>query len=269
MKGKFTHYLITRFNVPVKNWERDKSGRKVLDEAWMQERLNLFRTYCAPTISRQSSDAFTWLIYCDTQTSPVHLEAIRAAVANMPHVIIRQVEDFDRLLVDLRTIVAKVPTPYVITSRLDNDDGLGPQFIYEAQSHFVPHHLMILNFRKGVLYDTHRKVLTEIRQSHFNHYGSLIEEVHPDKPLLTILGYPHGIPPEESQVIDIDSRFAWLKIIHERNMASKTNGKPISNSAVAAHFQIQPNDFRQSWLATGAFVFRRLLYRLKRRIFPK
>ena len=55
MSVKFTHYLITRFNVPVKNWDRDKAGKPVLDDAWMHNRLDLFRRYCVPGVANQTN----------------------------------------------------------------------------------------------------------------------------------------------------------------------------------------------------------------------
>ncbi len=267
MSGKFTHYLITRFNVPVKNWDRDKAGKPVLDAAWMQERLVLFRKYCAPTIRHQQCNDFIWMVYCDQLTEAKDLETIRQEVSRVKNAQVRLVADFPDLLIDLKEVLTDAPTPFVITSRVDNDDGLGPDFIREVQDHFVARDKQIINFTKGVLYDTHRQVLTEIRDSRFNHYGSLIEESVPGQPLITVVGYPHGRPPEGSNVTDVDSRFAWLKIIHERNMSSRTNGMPLLELDIPMRFGLQPGDLPQSLTSTAVFVLHRLLSRLKRKLF--
>lgn len=267
MSGKFTHYLITRFNVPVKNWDRDKAGKPVLDTAWMQERLVLFKKYCAPTIRHQLCNDFVWLVYCDQLTAAEDLETIRQEVNRVSNAQVRLVADFPDLLNDLQRLLADAPTPFVITSRVDNDDGLGPMYIKEVQEHFEPRDKLIINFTKGVLYDVHRLVLTEIRNSRFNHYGSLIEERVADQPLITVVGYPHGRPPEGSSVIDVDSRFAWLKIIHERNMSSRTNGVPLMEFDITRLFGLQPGDLPQSLTSTAIFVVHRLLSRLKRKLF--
>jgi hypothetical protein len=268
MNGKFTHYLITRFNVPVTNWEKDKAGNRVLDQAWLDERFGLFRKYCVPTIANQFQKNFIWLIYCDVNTSPGYLATIRQAVSEIPGATIRLVNDFDHLLKDLRQLLAENPTPFIITSRVDNDDGLGPQFIKEVQMDFKPIDMLIINFTKGVLYDVMHRVLTEIRSSHFNHYGSLVEENNAGHELITIMGYPHGRPPENAKVINIESRFAWLKIIHGRNMSSRTNGMPLSDQAVTSFFNLEKRDLVQSWSATGVFVISRLLSRARRKVFP-
>ena len=269
MEGKFTHYLITRFNVPVKNWETDKAGNKVLDQHWMEHRLDLFRNYCVPTIRNQSCSNFNWLIYCGLDTGKDHLDRIEYAISGMPHARIRLVSDFDELLQDLRQSLTQVSTPFMITSRLDNDDGLSPDFINNIQLHFRPQHNLILNFSKGILYDAFRKVLTEVRSSPRNHYASLIEAVTPNVLPLTVLGYPHGIPPEGMEVIDIPTRYSWLKIIHARNMASKTNGWPLFNQHIADELHLNRKLFPVSFTATMAFIVIRSLSRLKRKLLSK
>ena len=268
MNVKFTHYLITRFNIPVNNWNKDKAGNPVLDDQWMQNRLELFAGYCVPTIANQSERNFIWRIYCDQQTRPPFLDEIRKLTAALPMVQLVLVSDFDHLLNDLRELLAQVTTPFIITSRLDNDDGLGPHFISDVQKHFVEEDKRIINFTKGVLYDHHRGVLNEIRDSRRNHYGSLIEKVNNEGELITVVGYPHGIPPKDSSIDNVDTRFAWLKIIHERNMVSKTNGIPLLQENIRAHFNLKEKAFKVSWWNTCWFVVRRLLSKIKRLIIP-
>ncbi len=266
MSVKFTHYLITRFNVPVKNWDRDKAGQRVLDDEWMKERLSLFTSYCTPTIANQSVKDFTWLIYCDTKTSPDFLAIIQQAIDGIPGAIIRKAENFEMVLIDFRKILSDDPSPYVITSRLDNDDGLGPNFIREVQASFIPMDRLIINFSKGVLYDFQKHILNEVRSSPYNPYGSLIEENQAGRMYLSIFGYPHGQPPEGSSVINLSSRFAWLKIIHQRNMVSRTNGWPLHRKFIIRHFNLQESALSQSWVATAIFVVIRSLSKMKRKL---
>jgi len=268
MNGKFTHYLITRFNVPVKNWDKDKVGNRVLDQAWHEERIGLFKKFCVPTIANQTEKNFTWLIYCDVNTLSEYLSDIREAVSEISGATIRLVRDFDHLMVDLRQLLAEDPALYVITSRVDNDDGLGPQFVKEVQVHFKPIERLIINFTKGVLYDVTKRVLTEIRHSQFNHYGSLVEEKKSEHQLISVIGFPHDRPPGNCQVLNIGSRFAWLKIIHDRNMSSKTNGFPLGNTEIAQIFNVQPNDLTQSWFSAVNYIIARIMSRGRRKLFP-
>ncbi len=266
MKVKFTHYLITRFNVPVNNWNKDKAGNPVLDSAWMRNRLELFKTYCVPTLAHQTEKNFVWLIYCDKMTDQNYLDEINILISSAHFARIKLVADFDHLLLDLKTSIAKVETPYVITSRLDNDDGIGPDFIADIQRHFVEQDKRIINFTKGVLYDCHRSVLTEIRDSQRNHYGSLIEKIEQDKELITVVGYPHGRPPAGSSIDNVETRFAWLKVIHERNMVSKTNGVPLMQEDLYAHFNLAKHALTYSRWNTVRFVIRRILSKIKRKL---
>lgn len=257
MSGKFTHYLITRFNVPVKNWDLDKSGRPTLDNAWMEERMQLFQTYCVPTVRQQTEQNFVWIVYCDRNTSPAYLDLIRRSISTVQHAEVRLADDFDELLHDLRLLLAKAQTPFVITSRVDNDDGLGLDYIHTVQSQFEARDKLLVNLAGGMLYDTGQKVLTRLRHSTFNHYGSLIEQVKPGEMLLTVLGYPHDQPPSEIVVKNVECNAAWLKIIHDRNLKSRTSGVPVFPKKVIAQLGLSADVFPVS-------LFRMLSYSIEK-----
>jgi hypothetical protein len=237
MNGKFTHYLITRFNVPVKNWDRDKSGKTTLDQAWMQDRIKLFSTYCAPTIEHQSATRFTWLIYCDTKTSPDDLRAIQHIVAPLPMAEIHLVDNFEHLLESLKKKLSMATTPFVITSRVDNDDGLGKEYIHHIQSHFVSEDKTLLNLSGGISYDMTHRLLTA-SSLRLNHYGSLIEKNEGTADFITVMGFPHDQPPELVRVIDHPYKHAWLKIIHARNLKSRIAGVPVRKKNILTDYSL-------------------------------
>src|SRR5574338_436068 len=100
--AKFTHYLVTRFNVPVERWQRDKSGHATLDDAWFDHRLELFSTYCLPSVFHQSEQNFQWLIYCDQRISPSQLLKLSKLIAEVDRFTIRMAESLESMLDDLR-----------------------------------------------------------------------------------------------------------------------------------------------------------------------
>ncbi|MEO6133407.1 MAG: glycosyltransferase [Saprospiraceae bacterium] len=102
---KFTHYLVTRFNVPVEGWNRDKSGQTVLDESWMNHRLALFLSYCLPTIVGQTEKKFQWILYCDKNTPVAYRLQIETAVSMIQGVKIRDVSHLAELMEDLRSLI--------------------------------------------------------------------------------------------------------------------------------------------------------------------
>lgn len=262
MNGKFTHYLITRFNVPVKNWEKDKAGNRVLDQAWLEERIMIFRKYCVPTIANQLEKNFIWLIYCDVNTPPGYLSAIRQAVSEIAGATIRLVREFDHLMIDLRQLLSEDPSPFVITSRMDNDDGLGKEYIRSVQEAFTLQDKTLLNFLHGIIYDSENHIMTELRNASLNHFTSLIESRPMDSEYLTVLGFSHTQPPAQIVIQNLHTPKAWLKIIHGRNMNSRIKGKPIARNNVLPFFNLTKKDAPISVTDTAMYIFRKGIRRI-------
>ncbi len=265
---KFEHLLITRFNVPIVGWEKDKAGSETLSEAWMRHRLELFRRFCIPTIAGQSEKNFKWLIYTDTYTDDFAIEEIQKAIQTIKAASIRFVPDFNQLLNDLKLLILHSQCSYVISSRVDNDDGLGKNYIREVQKHFIERDKTIINLNGGILYDEEKKILTEIRHGKLNHYGSLIEEIKPNDSLVSIIGYPHDKPPASYHVINVSQRFSWLKIIHTRNLSSRTTGIPISFAKILPHYSIHPADMPISKTNTWRYAGNKLIQVIRRKLPP-
>ncbi len=264
MPKEFTHYLVTRYNVPFENWDRDKAGNQVGHDEWMQQRLSLFKKFCVPTILHQSNQAFHWLIYLDVQTAPSALEAIHKELKVVKNAEVRFAATMQDLLGDLRKVLSTVETDYIITSRLDNDDGLGREYIQQIQNAFVPGDKTLINMLQGVLYDSDKRILTTVRNARLNHYTSLIEKRHPDQECLTVLGFSHTAPPEECKVINVDADYAWLKIIHGRNLNSRTKGKPVLRNRVLPFYNIAKEDVPVSLLQTIAYIIRKAIQKVFR-----
>lgn len=259
---KFTHYLVTRFNVPVEGWNRDKSGQTVLDERWLNHRIPLFRTYCVPTIMGQSKKNFQWILYCDKNTPVAYRLQIETAVNMIPGVMIREVSHLSEMMENLRSLISNADTPYVITTRLDNDDGLGNRSIQTIQEHFKETDKLLLNLGSGVLYDTHEKVMTKIKKSQRNHYTSLIEEKKSAAQMLTVFGFPHDRPPEEILIENIVLDRAWLKIIHDKNMKSRLKGKPILTTNKNYFGGVSKKEFPVSFTNTIKYIGKRIVQKI-------
>lgn len=263
------HFLITRFNVPIPGWGNDKAGSQTLNEAWMQHRLALFRQYCAPTIAGQTIHNFYWLIYCSTHTSDLHIQTIREAIAEIVHAEIRLVNTFDELKKDLNQRLAFCHSPFIITSRVDNDDGLGNDFIRMVQDHFIPEDKTLINLSGGILYNLQKKILTELPNVRHNHFGSLIEKNDGTQMYLTIMGFAHHDPPDFIRVIHVKCRFAWLKIIHSRNLKSRTSGIPIFPGKALAHYAVEKKAIPVSPVHSVLYLVARVFKVLTRKITKK
>jgi len=260
---KFTHYLVTRFNVPVDPWSRDKHGQTTLDDTWMQHRLVLFAKYCVPTVTHQTEKNFTWLVYCSRLTEEGHRLEIENAIRLLPNAAIRFADSPGQMLDDLQNQMSDATTPYVISSRVDNDDGIGRNYIKTIQAHFKPEDKLLLNLDGGVVYDIHNKVMTQMRKNPRNHYTSLIEARKETSPLLTVLGFPHDAPPAQVRVENVFLENAWLKIIHDRNVKSRLKGRPVFFTGKRKFDGVSEKDFPVSFIQTMIYIARRIWSRVK------
>lgn len=258
-KSAFGHYLITQFNVPVSGWSADKTGTVTRDPAWMQHRLRLFADFCKPTVAGQSLKNFRWLIWLDPHTPDADLVFIRSLIRDIQDAEIHFAASQADLAQQLRAMLAADPSPFVITSRLDNDDGLSPQYIRTIQASFQPVDKLLLNITGGLLYDVHRKVLTRLRLLRLNHFTSLVEANHHDGKLLTVIGFPHHTPPANVRVQDISEPYGWLKIVHERNVSSRTKGIPLLAIPVEASFPVPVGLMPVSAWHTACYAASRLI----------
>jgi hypothetical protein len=263
---KSDHFLITRFNVPIASWDRDKAGISTLDTKWLEHRIALFNTFCVPSIAGQTGKDFKWLIYCDSATDKRYVQQIMESITLIPHAELRFVKDFDVLKTDLKQLIAQGASDYVITSRVDNDDALGRNYIKTIQSSFSAEDLTVINLCGGVLYDLPDHILTVLPDMRFNHFGSLIEKRKNTGEFLTVMGFSHHDPPGGIKVIDVMTKNAWLKIIHDRNVNSRTIGVPVFSASLTRHFNLNRNVMPISLANSIVYVFKRGIDVFKRKI---
>jgi hypothetical protein len=119
-----SHLLITRFNL-------NYGDLYPYSEAWMDHRMALFERYCLPSVLRQREAGFAWRVYFDRART----EARRARVeALLDHPGMRAVfvDRPEEMIADLR---AQAPADGLfLTTRLDNDDMLHPDFTAQVQA---------------------------------------------------------------------------------------------------------------------------------------
>lgn len=71
------HFIATRFNLKIEEWNTAKDGSVVLTEKWLEERFNLFEKYCFPSVANQSIKNFYWLIFFDVSTPDIFKNELR------------------------------------------------------------------------------------------------------------------------------------------------------------------------------------------------
>lgn len=118
-----THLLITRFNL-------NYGDIYPYSEVWMQHRMALFARFCQPSVRRQTATDFRWLVYFDRARTQAH-QARLAPLFDDPRFEAVHVDSPDAMIADIR---ARAPrSGAFLTSRLDNDDVLHPDFVTRLQ----------------------------------------------------------------------------------------------------------------------------------------
>ena len=255
--GKFTHYLVTRFNVPFTGAAPEFFSGKTLSPEWMTHRIRLFSDYCVPSVAGQSNMDFTWLIYLDPETDRTDIIRVRAAIPANVRVELRYVSDYTLMLEDLRAYCRACGTEYVITSRLDNDDAIGREFIERVQAAFQPTHGLLVNFLGGFYYDPSARILTHHRHKLRNSFTSLVERLAPDQSPCTIMGFPHLEPPSDLLVVNLPYPHSFWINLHGTNEGDRRpRGWPVFSRSATAHYGFRKTQVRISFPAAMAYAFK-------------
>src|SRR4029453_3810609 len=162
--GLATHFFLTRFNVRSFYTKADPQAR------WLRERLQLFEMYCIPCFRNQTVTRFTWLVFLDS-LSPLWL---RQEIDKLSQGVFRAVYVGGAFSQEFpgRKIGQLSATPYIITTRVDNDDAVANDFIETIQSCFREQDKTFVNLVNGAQY-AGRKVY--VRPYTMNPFSSLIE----------------------------------------------------------------------------------------------
>jgi hypothetical protein len=269
MHSDYTHYLITRYNVMYPGWKKDKLGVQTLGADWMKHRYDVFTRYCLPSVINQSEKNFRWLIYIDRATDPLFSDQLKKVISESPHFEIREVSGYDACIRDIDMLLSDAVSRYVITSRLDNDDCLGKEYISIVQGNFISQDKTILNLLNGDGYDIHRQVATRMRHRRNNHFTSLVEIKRSGGGHKSVIGYPHDQPPRDYKIIDIASDHSWLKIFHERNLKSFLFGIPVFSKHDHGIYGVSEKNLAINYYHTIAYAAHWLAGGIQRKLLRK
>ncbi|MDZ4748609.1 MAG: glycosyltransferase [Saprospiraceae bacterium] len=220
----FTHLLITRFNIKVSGLGPEGLDSSSVNEHWFEERMKLFEMICAPSVLGQTNTNFTWLIYVDPTTdlerftllkdSPIAIELIFA-------------EDFLAMKRDIISRIRAVSSPYVITSRMDNDDVVSSIYIQTIQDAFQQKDKLIINLNSGFDYHSQVHLLTKWNKRFRNGFMSLIEAQNAAS-IYSVYGFPHWKPPVDFAIHNCDGPPYWIYWRHGVNYSNQeTKGIPV------------------------------------------
>lgn len=240
----FRHVLLTRFNTRL-------PGSHAPDGPWLRNRMPLFEKYCVPSVRRQTVKDFDWVVFADAATPQPWRDQLE---------LLGHWADFRLVFLDgpfgadtaARAIseLALDGAPFLITSRLDNDDAIAPHFVASVHRAFRPRRLEFLNFPLGYQLAAGRVLLRPYLASSF---ASLVEEAT-SSPWRTVHFTPHHLI-GRYPVRQLWTAPAWLQVVHGHNLANEVRGIPVSASTAVALFGLREVDLAPPSIAgrvTGA-----------------
>jgi hypothetical protein len=210
--------FLTRFNLPSAGVE---SGIRARD-GWLDNRVELFERYCLPSVLAQTNQNFSWIIYFDPQ-SPAWLlnriDGYAASGAFLP--LFRASVDRPELLADVRA-ASPEQRDLLITTNLDNDDGLAIDFVDRLQSAEIAHPRAAVYLTTGLISSQGGLYL---RRDRHNAFCSVRESsVDP----VTCWSDWHNLLGRSMPVVELGGAPAWLQVVHGSNVSNRVRGSLVS-----------------------------------------
>lgn len=226
MNPNFDHFILTRFNLASPGRE----SRLRSDPAWLTLRFELFERFCLPSLVAQTNQNFRWLIFFEHDT-PDEFKLRITALADRYSSIEPQWVDSLRgpSVEDLLSAVLASDKPFLLTSRLDNDDALAADFVEKLQAS-VPDQVdapVFLNFPLGFNYQS------EVAYLDCDYSNAFMACYEPRQDFGTVWVRQHHRVSEVGAVVQIDSEQAmWLQVIHSHNVSNRVRGRRFRSEAV-------------------------------------
>lgn len=219
----FNHLLVTRFNLRNPEWDVTKNNEKLLTNDWMEERMWFFENFCFPTILAQTNQNFEWLLYFDITTPEKFKTRISELIQSQLHFKVFYIDGMPQFYDELKKYISAIPNkkPYLITSRIDNDDSVHKDFINEIQLQFKQQDYLVLDIIKGYSLQIRPTVMLGKKEHIFNPFMSLIEKNDDPK---TIWYYHHNMWKKETRIKQVNHKRLWIAVIHEKNKVNNFNG---------------------------------------------
>jgi hypothetical protein len=225
-----THLLLTRFNTAI-NYAPASKG---LDEAWLRARLSLFEQYCFPSVLAQRNAEFSWLVFCDAASPSWFRSRMASYGATLSPVYIHGPAT-DEVLARSIAALGIVTTPYLATTRLDNDDAIGQDHLAIVQKNFHHQDREFLVYPFGL--QSFRGELYNVYWAS-NPFLSLVEKVGPDGSFTTILCVAHDKVRSAGKVRSITTSPQWLQVIHGANLLNTLRGWPRFSRTPPKNFSV-------------------------------
>jgi hypothetical protein len=147
-------YFITRFSIYDPHFkgfrlssdhDPEEYERQLFSAPRMSHKFETFQRNTLPSVVKQSSGNWKWLIYTSDKLPGEYLQRLRNLVADHQNIEIIQVKGFQEFFEHDRSYAYESP---FATVRLDDDDGLSPSFVETVQQ-YASRQGSIISFTEG------------------------------------------------------------------------------------------------------------------------
>jgi hypothetical protein len=228
---RFAHLLLTRFNV---RFIDDPSAPSIgVDPSWLDDRFGLFERYCLPTVVGQTQQRFSWLLFFDSATPAAFVDRVNDLAARHPQILPTFCESLpvSRVRQAVSEALAGEAPEWLLTTRLDNDDGVHEAFVQTVQDAQGFARAEVLNCPVGIILRGQRAYR---RRDPSNAFISLSE---PFSKFGTVLGIARHIYASESYPLrQVSDAALWLQVIHSKNVSNRVRGQRVRMNEARAGF---------------------------------
>jgi hypothetical protein len=213
MSADADHVLLTRFNLPSPGVESLIRAQ----EGWLRQRVELFERYCVPSVLAQTNSNYRWLIYFDPESPQWLKDRVEVhATAGTFHPVFRESVSPTELVSDIADLFP-APAEFLISTNLDNDDGLAIDFVERLQSVHARERTAIY-LTRGLIKSPaglYRRV------DRHNAFCSVREPW--TEPVTCWLTW-HNLLPQRMPVRTLWGAPAWLQVVHGTNVSNRVHG---------------------------------------------
>jgi hypothetical protein len=222
LTSHFDHFLLTRFNI------RHETRAP---EAWLRHRIGYFERVCLPSVRIQTVP-FTWLVYFDAERDAWFEDEVSR---------LSQGDVFEPIWVTgtptpeefLEPVLRRAESPFLITSRIDNDDAMAKTLMARVQDQFSGQEREFINFTDGMQLSDDGRLFH--RSDPSNAFISLIEK---REAAMGVYVDWHNRVSKHAPVRQISGPPMWLQAVHGLNIGNTARGVRADPALLTQHFDV-------------------------------
>lgn len=228
------HVLLTRFNLPSKGFESLVRAQ----DGWLRERIELFERYCLPSVQAQTNQNFHWIIYFDPESPEWLQERIRHLNRLGTFEARFRTEVSAAELIEDIQVVAGAKNQVLLTTNLDNDDGLSTDFVDRLQKAVGGRKGTAIYLASGLVKGG---AAVYLRKDPRNAFCSVSASWSSP---VTCWAAWHNRLGRELAVSILHGAPAWLQVVHDHNVSNRIRGRRVSPEPYAGLFPDLLDDVR-------------------------